>query len=374
MKKLISIILAVMLVSALAVTSFAAPTIDYVFNADGNTYIFGTVDNTVSDMGLEFSDKDGKTHTALFSELGASEIAEINYSYKYGYEIVANGKLGESFAAKPFYKVGEDTVNGVVYTVNPEEKTVETVAPGSVVAEFQETFSETSGSNLTSTLPSINGSSRNMFLRFDISNVNVNASEIIFTFGSFYANNQSYGYVSPDADIQLSIYAAEGASENCAAGCNLQTFMNNPANYTHAGVINKIKESGLDLSKVDVVLSAETKGITLAYQVAEHIGCEMVILRKEQKIYYKDVTRAQVDTYTTKGSHYLYLENGQIPKLAGKNVLIVDDVVSTGSSLSAIEEIVNKVDGNIYGKAFVFAEGDAAKRDDVIFVDALPLL
>lgn len=139
-------------------------------------------------------------------------------------------------------------------------------------------------------------------------------------------------------------------------------------------VINKMKEAGFDLSKVDVVLSAETKGVTLAYQVAEYLGCEMVILRKEQKVYYKDVTKAQVDTYTTKDPHYLHLENGQIPKMKDKNVLIVDDVVSTGSSLAAIEEIVNKVGGNIYGKAFVFAEGDAAKRDDIIFVDALPLL
>ena len=100
----------------------------------------------------------------------------------------------------------------------------------------------------------------------------------------------------------------------------------------------------------------------------------MVILRKEQKIYYKDVTKAPVDTYTTKNPHYLYLENSQIPKLRGKNVLIVDDVVSTGSSLRAIESIIEEVGGNIYAKAFVFAEGDAAKRDDVIFVDALPLL
>jgi len=139
-------------------------------------------------------------------------------------------------------------------------------------------------------------------------------------------------------------------------------------------VIEKIKESGIDTSKIDTVISAETKGITLAYQVAEYLGCEMVILRKEQKIYYKDVTKALVDTYTTKGSHYLYLENGQIPKIKDKNVLIVDDVVSTGSSLSAIEAIVNEIGGNICGKAFVFAEGEAAERDDVIFVDSLPLL
>ena len=140
-----------------------------------------------------------------------------------------------------------------------------------------------------------------------------------------------------------------------------------------AAVLQKIKESGIDTDKIDVVLSAETKGITLAYQLAESIGCDMVILRKEQKIYHKEVTKAAVDTYTTKNPHYLYLDNNQIPKLRGKNVLIADDVVSTGSSLAAIESIINEVGGNIVGKAFVFAEGDAAKRDDVIFVDSLPI-
>ena len=141
-----------------------------------------------------------------------------------------------------------------------------------------------------------------------------------------------------------------------------------------AAVYQKLKESGLDLSQIDTVLSAETKGITLAYQIAEYLDCDMVILRKEQKIYHKDVTRGAVNTYTTKNQHYLYLDNNQKPKLTGKNVLIVDDVVSTGSSLAAIEEILKAVGANIFAKAFVFAEGDAAKRDDVIFVDSLPLL
>lgn len=141
-----------------------------------------------------------------------------------------------------------------------------------------------------------------------------------------------------------------------------------------AAVYKKLQESGLDLSKIDTVLSAETKGITLAYQMAEYLDCDMVILRKEQKIYHKAVTKGVVNTYTTKNQHYLYLDNNQIPKLKDKNVLIVDDVVSTGSSLAAIEQILNQVGANIYAKAFVFAEGDAAKRDDVIFVDALPLL
>lgn len=135
-----------------------------------------------------------------------------------------------------------------------------------------------------------------------------------------------------------------------------------------------LQKSNIDLSKVDVVLSAETKGVILAYQISKYLDKEMVILRKEHKVYHPLVTKGAVNTYTTKNQHFLYLDNNQIPKLKDKNVLIVDDVVSTGSSLEAIESILNSVGANIYGKAFVFAEGDAAKRDDLIFVNPLPLL
>lgn len=139
-------------------------------------------------------------------------------------------------------------------------------------------------------------------------------------------------------------------------------------------LFDKIKESGIDISKIDTVLSAETKGIILAYQMSEYLECDMVILRKTHKVYHPQVTKAAVNTYTTKNEHYLYLDNNQIPKLKDKNVLIVDDVVSTGSSLAAIESILKSAGANICGKAFVFAEGDAANRDDVIYVNPLPLL
>ncbi|MDD6735548.1 MAG: phosphoribosyltransferase family protein [Clostridiales bacterium] len=139
-------------------------------------------------------------------------------------------------------------------------------------------------------------------------------------------------------------------------------------------LFERIKESEIDLSKVDVVISAETKGVILAYQIAEYLNCEMVILRKEHKVYHPLVTKGAVNTYTTKNEHFLYLDNNQIPKMKGKNVLIVDDVVSTGSSLAAIETILNSIGANICGKAFVFAEGDAAEREDIVYVNALPLL
>lgn len=128
------------------------------------------------------------------------------------------------------------------------------------------------------------------------------------------------------------------------------------------------------LENVDTVLSAESKGIILANQIADELGAEMVILRKEEKIYYPGSIRGSVTTYTTRGEHSLYLAPDQVSKLNGNNVLIVDDVVSTGSSLLAIEDILRKTDANIVGKAFVFAEGDAADRDDIVYVEKLPLM
>lgn len=146
------------------------------------------------------------------------------------------------------------------------------------------------------------------------------------------------------------------------------------SNDAVAALYDKIKASDIDISSIDAVISAETKGVILAFQLANLLDSNMVILRKEQKIYHSNVTKGAVNTYTTKDEHFLHLDNNQIPKLKGKNVLITDDVISTGSSLEAIESILNQVGANIVGKAFVFAEGDAAKREDIVYVEPLPLL
>ena len=146
------------------------------------------------------------------------------------------------------------------------------------------------------------------------------------------------------------------------------------SNDATEALYSKIKASSLGDAKIDAVISAETKGVILAYNLANKLGADMVILRKDHKIYHKDVTKGAVNTFTTKDEHFLHLDNNQIPKLKGKNVLIADDVVSTGSSLTAIESILEQVGANIIGKAFVFAEGDAADREDIVYVEALPLL
>ena len=126
--------------------------------------------------------------------------------------------------------------------------------------------------------------------------------------------------------------------------------------------------------KIDTVISAETKGIVLAERLSDLLDADMVILRKTQKLYHPEVIKGKVETFTTKGEHYLHLDVKQSPKLEHKNVLIVDDVVSTGSSLKAIEDILSQVHANVVGKAFVFAEGDSADRKDICYVEKLPII
>lgn len=123
----------------------------------------------------------------------------------------------------------------------------------------------------------------------------------------------------------------------------------------------------------DVILTAESKGIPLAYEMARQSGKNYVVARKGPKLYMKNPVRVQVKSITTEKMQALYLDQTDIDLLNGKKVLIVDDVVSTGESLHALETLLASAGGTIAGKAFVLAEGDSAKRDDVIYLQYLPL-
>ncbi|MBR0121162.1 MAG: adenine phosphoribosyltransferase [Clostridia bacterium] len=124
----------------------------------------------------------------------------------------------------------------------------------------------------------------------------------------------------------------------------------------------------------DVVLSAEAKGIPLCYEVARQ-GCRnYVIARKSVKLYMKDIVSVKCKSITTAKEQTLYLSREDANNLKGKRVLIVDDVISTGESLRAVEALVSKFGAEIVAKCAVFAEGDAAERDDIIFLEKLPLL
>lgn len=123
----------------------------------------------------------------------------------------------------------------------------------------------------------------------------------------------------------------------------------------------------------DVVVSAEAKGIPLCYEMARQ-GCrEYVIARKSVKVYMRNCTQVTVNSITTANEQKLYLGEDDVKFLKGKRVLLVDDVVSTGESLIALEHLMDSCGAEIVGKACVLAEGDAKDRDDITFLEPLPL-
>ena len=123
----------------------------------------------------------------------------------------------------------------------------------------------------------------------------------------------------------------------------------------------------------DVIITAESKGIPLAYELAR-IGCrKYVVARKGIKAYMTKPISVQVKSITTANVQTLFLSEEDCETLKNKRILIVDDVISTGESLAAIEKLVEEIGGNVVGKAAVLAEGDAKDRTDIIFLEPLPL-
>lgn len=136
----------------------------------------------------------------------------------------------------------------------------------------------------------------------------------------------------------------------------------------------KSSEALLEKSpEFDVLLTAEAKGIPLCYEMARQSQKPYVIARKGTKVYMTDPVEFKVRSITTQREQVLYLGQEDIDLLKGKRVLIVDDVISTGESLKALEKIVEVSEGKIVGKAAVLAEGDAADRIDIIYLEKLPL-
>ena len=123
----------------------------------------------------------------------------------------------------------------------------------------------------------------------------------------------------------------------------------------------------------DLIITAESKGIPLAYEMAKQEGKNYILARKGLKAYMTNPIKVEVKSITTAKVQTLYLDECDVEKMKSKRILIVDDVISTGESLHAIEELVNEAGGNIVGKMAVLAEGDAADRHDIIFLQKLPL-
>lgn len=124
----------------------------------------------------------------------------------------------------------------------------------------------------------------------------------------------------------------------------------------------------------DYIITAESKGIPLAYEMARQAGDEKWLLaRKAPKLYMTDVFGVEVKSITTSNVQHLYLDGEDKALMNGKKILIVDDVISTGESLKALEELVKQAGGIIAGKMTILAEGDAQERDDIVYLEKLPL-
>lgn len=124
----------------------------------------------------------------------------------------------------------------------------------------------------------------------------------------------------------------------------------------------------------DYILTAEAKGIPLAHEMARQNNDEVYfVARKAKKLYMTDVFVSSVRSITTAAEQHLYLDRKDADMMKGKRILIVDDVISTGESLAAIEALVEKTGGIICGRMAILAEGDAQTRDDLIYLEKLPL-
>lgn len=136
---------------------------------------------------------------------------------------------------------------------------------------------------------------------------------------------------------------------------------------TAAELIKKIPEH-------DIMITAESKGIPLIHEMARQMGVNRYVLaRKMPKLYMKDVFSVEVNSITTEKKQTLYLDGDDKNALCGKRVVIVDDVISTGESLRALETLVEQAGGEIVAKMAILAEGDAIERDDIITLAPLPL-
>lgn len=123
----------------------------------------------------------------------------------------------------------------------------------------------------------------------------------------------------------------------------------------------------------DYIITPEAKSIPLAYEMSRQSGKPYVVIRKGVKVYMGNPVSVTVRSITTQKEQTLYLGEDEVNLIKGKRVLIVDDVISTGESLTAVRKLVDAAGATEAAACAVLAEGDAADRDDIIFLEPLPL-
>lgn len=128
------------------------------------------------------------------------------------------------------------------------------------------------------------------------------------------------------------------------------------------------------LPEFDYIVTPEAKSIPLAYEMSRQSGKKYFVARKKAKLYMKEAVSVNVRSITTDAEQTLIMDSVEGEQIRGKRVVILDDVISTGESLKAVEALCAKFDANVVAKACVLAEGDAAERDDIVFLGVIPLI
>jgi len=128
------------------------------------------------------------------------------------------------------------------------------------------------------------------------------------------------------------------------------------------------------LPKVDYLITAEAKSIPLIYEMAKVLKMpRYIIARKSVKGYMAHPIVTKVNSITTKNDQILCLDDEDVKRINGKKIAIVDDVISTGASLAALEQLIKEAGGEIAARASILSEGDANGRDDLIVLGKIPL-
>ncbi|MCA9901773.1 MAG: adenine phosphoribosyltransferase [Ardenticatenaceae bacterium] len=128
----------------------------------------------------------------------------------------------------------------------------------------------------------------------------------------------------------------------------------------------------LKSTPADVLVTAEAKGIPLIYEMSALMGLPYMVLRKSYKSYMGDALNAETISITTGKPQTLYMDEKDTQFIKGKKVILVDDVISTGSTLKGMKELVNQAGGEIVKTAAVFTEGDA-DWSHIVALDNLPV-
>lgn len=128
------------------------------------------------------------------------------------------------------------------------------------------------------------------------------------------------------------------------------------------------------LPEADILVTAEAKGIPLVYEISKHLDMkEYVVARKSIKPYMKNPLVSEVVSITTQKSQTLCLDEDDVRRIKGRRVIVIDDVISTGESIRALEDLVAEAGGNVVARAAILAEGESAERDDITFLEKLPV-